>query len=261
MTDIDIDCENYKVSLSLGKESLYISVLNNVSYDLYSLDVNQLIFNDNRIKFSNLFNLIKAGLNKSDNGIYIKMETLTKIMNFKIDVNTDYITFSHTFELVKQESGSIDLKEIKKSIVLLNNKFSPLDEMLDKIWERNIQLPDIEKYKDLILCLDKEFKTFRPTEGNKTYYSHITSEPLISILVKYKGSVSQITNLPHLHSDNQYNPPKWVANGGSLIFQNGKLYDLVKDLKILLNYKKINIIYHEFDNKWYITFLILPYLG
>jgi len=39
------------------------------------------------------------------------------------------------------------------------------------------------------------------------------------------------------------------------------MYDLEKDLKNILNYKKINIIYHETDNKWWITFLNLPYMG
>jgi len=266
MTNIDIDYENYKVSLSLGSQSLNISVLNNVSYDLYSLDVNQLIFNDNRIKFSNLFNLIKAGLNKSDNSITVTIEILTKTMNFKLDVNNDYTTFNHTFELVKQESGSTDLKEIKKSIVLLNNKFSQLDEILNKIWERAVNPPNIEKYKDIILCLDKELndtlftKTFKLVESNKTYYIEITSKALISILIKYKGCVPPITNLPNLTWDTN-GSHKWVANGGSLIFTYGKLYDLDKELKILLNYKKLNIIYHEVDNKWWITFLNLPYLG
>ena len=87
MSNIDIDYENHKISLSLGSQSLNIRVLNNVSYDVYSLDINQLIFNDNRIKFSNLFNLIKAGLSKTDRTITITIETLTKIMKFKLDVN------------------------------------------------------------------------------------------------------------------------------------------------------------------------------
>jgi len=173
MSNIDIDYENYKVSLSLGEQSLNISVLNNVSYDLYSLDVNQLIFNDNRIKFSNLFNLIKAGLTKSDTSITLIIETLTNIMNFKLDVNNYYTTFNHTFELVKQENGSTDIKEIKKSIVLLNNIFEigvmDIKDIkksivllnnsfglgaLDRIWERVVYKSD--KYEDIIQSLEKE---------------------------------------------------------------------------------------------------------
>ena len=59
MSNIDIDYDNHKVSLSLGIEFLHLSVLNTISYDLYALDINQMIFNDKRITFQNLFNLIQ----------------------------------------------------------------------------------------------------------------------------------------------------------------------------------------------------------
>lgn len=265
MANIDIDYENHKVSLSLGTQSLNISVLNNVSYDLYSLDVNQLVFNDNRIKFSNLFNLMKAGLNKSDKTITVTIETLTKIMNFKLDVNNDYTTFNHTFELVKQESGSTDLKEIKKSIVLLNKSFGL--GALDRIWERVLKS---YKYEDVIQCLEKQLnedviKDFKIVEANKKYYFEIKSKLLISLLIKYKGLVITAGNYPEdgscIFNLTWNGSPGWYTNGNGLQFTNGKLYDLDKELKILLNYKKINIIYHELDNKWWITFLNLPYLG
>jgi len=266
MSNIDIDYENHKVSLSLGAQSLNISVLNNVSYDLYSLDVNQLIFNDNRIKFSNLFNLIKAGLNKSDDSITVTIETLVKTMNFKLDVNNDYTTFNHTFELVKQESGSVDLKDIKKSIVLLNKNLSPLD----KIWERACKIPNSEKFKDVIFCLEKELNEeaisyFKIVEANKKYYFEIKNKLLISLLMKYKGLVITAGNYPQ-DGSNSLNlvwngSPGWYTNGNGLQFTNGKMYDLDKELRLLLNYKKLNIIYHELDNKWWITFLNLPFIG
>jgi len=266
MSNIDIDFENYKVSLSLGKESLNISVLNNVSYDLYSLDINQLIFNDNRIKFSNLFNLIKAGLNKKDDSITVTIETLTKIMNFKLDVNNDYTTFNHTFELVKQESGSTDLKDIKKSIVLLNKNISPLD----KIWERACKISNVDKFKDVIYCLEKELSEdvineYKIVEGNKKDYFEIKSKLLIPLLEKYKGLAITGGNYPQDDSNSLYLnwdcSPGWKTNGNTLSFTNGKLYELNKELRKILNYKKLNIIYHEVDNKWWITFLCLPFIG
>ena len=75
MSNIDIDYNNHKVSLSLGIEFLHLSVLNTISYDLYALDINQMIFNDKRITFQNLYNLIVAGLKSTDKTISIELET------------------------------------------------------------------------------------------------------------------------------------------------------------------------------------------
>lgn len=272
MSNIDIDYENHKISLSLGSQSLNISVLNNVSYDLYSLDINQLIFNDNRIKFSNLFNLIKAGLNKTDNSITVTIETLTKIMNFKLDVNNDYTTFNHTFELVKQEGGSTDLKEIKKSIVLLNQNLNTSP--LDKIWTRaSFKKYDdlLLKYKDIIFCLEKELSEdvineFNIVEQNKKNYFEIKSKILITLLTKYRGPLVQRGHYPPENTciwNLTWNgSPGWYVNGGNTQnFNEGHVYDLSLELKKLVNIKKLNIIYHSIDNKWWITFLYLPYMG
>jgi hypothetical protein len=268
MSNIDIDYENHKISLSLGAQSLNISVLNNVSYDLYSLDVNQLIFNDNRIKFSNLFNLIKAGLNKSDKSISVTLVTLVKTMNFKLDVNNDYTTFSHTFELIKQENGTIDLKEIKKSIILLNKKMK--SSYLDNIWK--IALSKIDdaiylKYQDILSCLEKELNEdvineFKIVEGNKKNYFEIKSSILITFLAKYKGDVVQGGNYPS-DGTNSLNliwngNPGWNTKNSTQNFNNGQVYDLSLELKKILNNKKLNIIFHSKDNKWWITFLGLP---
>lgn len=272
MSNIDIDYENHKISLSLGSQSLNISVLNNVSYDVYSLDINQLIFNDNRIKFSNLFNLIKAGLSKTDRTITITIETLTKIMKFKLDVNNNYTTFNHTFELVKQESGSVDLKDIKKSIVLLNNSFGL--GALDRIWERVMKC---YKYEDVIQCLEKELnedviKGFGITEYNKNHYHEIKSHLLISLLNKYKGNI--IPQSSYFRIDYETTEPnsnrtsmnlswdgsQWSTNGNSLRIEKDKAYDVTIGLKTILNYKKINIIYDATKDKWWIIFLCLPYV-
>jgi hypothetical protein len=272
MSNIDIDYENHKVSLSLGAQSLHISVLNNVSYDVYSLDVNQLIFNDNRIKFSNLFNLIKAGLNKSDKSISVTLETNVKTMNFKLNVNNDYTTFNHTFELVKQESGSVDLKDIKKSIVLLNNSFGL--GALDRIWERVLKS---YKYEDIIQYLEKELnedviKGFGITNINCTTknYFEIKSKILIPLLNKYKGNIIPVGNYYRIdHETTATNRVSmnlscedsgYSANNGQLFIEKNKAYDLNIGLKTILNYKKINIIYDESKDKWWITFLCLPHI-
>jgi len=273
MSNIDIDYENHKISLSLGSQSLHISVLNNVSYDLYSLDVNQLIFNDNRIKFSNLFNLIKAGLNKSDKSISVTLVTLVKTMNFKLDVNNDYSTFNHTFELVKQESGSIDLKEIKKSIVLLNNSFGL--GALDRIWDRVLKS---YKYEDVIQCLEKELnedviKGFGITDINRTTknYYEIKSKILIPLLNKYKGNILPESDYYRIDYENNGTTNKvsmnlaisssgYYINNDQLLIPKGNAYDLNIGLKTILNFKKINIIYDATKDKWWITFLCLPYI-
>ncbi len=263
MSNIDIDYNNHKVSLSLGIEFLHLSVLNTISYDLYALDINQMIFNDKRITFQNLFNLIVAGLKGTDKTISIELETYSKTMKFKLNVDNNYTTFIHTFELIKQENGNTDLKEIKKSLVLLNKNLSPLD----KIWERASNIFNIDKYSSVISCLDREMneeviKEFKINEVRKKYYFEIKSKILITLLDKYKGIVVPGGNYPQ-DGSNSLNliwngSPGW--NAGTQ-FTNQKMYELEKDLRNILNYKKINIIYHETDNKWWITFLNLPYMG
>jgi hypothetical protein len=266
MSNIDIDYNNHKVSLSLGIEFLHLSVLNTISYDLYALDINQMIFNDKRITFQNLYNLIVAGLKGTDKTISIELETYSKTMKFKLNVNNDYTTFIHAFELIKQENGNTDLKEIKKSLVLLNKNLSPLD----KIWERASKIFNIDKYSSVISCLDREMneeviKGFQIVEANRKYYFEIKSKILITLLDKYKGVVVPGGRYP-LDGTNSLNltwesTPGWGANDNTLKFTNQKMYELEKDLRLILNYKKINIIYHEIDNKWWITFLNLPYMG
>lgn len=265
MSNIDIDYNNHKISLSLGIEFLHLSVLNTISYDLYALDINQMIFNDKRITFQNLYNLIVAGLKGADKTISIELETYSKTMKFKLNVNNDYTTFIHAFELIKQENGNTDLKEIKKSLVLLNKNLSPLD----KIWERASNIFNIDKYSSVISCLDKEMneeviKGFQIDEARRKDYFEIKSKILITLLDKYKGIVVPYGNYPKdgTHSLNlTWSGSGWHATRNTLHFINEKMYELEKDLKLILNYKKINIIYDAGDNKWWITFLNLPYMG
>ena len=264
MSNIDIDYDNHKVSLSLGIEFLHLSVLNTISYDLYALDINQMIFNDNRITFQNLFNLIVAGLKGTDKTISIELETYSKTMKFKLNVNNDYTTFIHTFELIKQENGNTDLKEIKKSLVLLNKNLSPLD----KIWERASNICNIDKYSSFISCLEREMneeviKGFKIDESNKKFYFEIKSNLLITLLDKYKGVVVPGGNYTKDRFNslnlNGWDQDGWLINNNAVRFKN--IYELEKDLRNILNYKKINIIYNEMNNKWWITFLYLPYVG
>ena len=265
MSNIDIDYNNHKVSLSLGIEFLHLSVLNTISYDLYALDINQMIFNDKRITFQNLFNLIVAGLKGTDKTISIELETYSKIMKFKLNVNNDYTTFTHTFELIKQENGNTDLKEIKKSLVLLNKNLSPLD----KIWERASKIYNIDKYSSIIFCLEREMneeviKGFQIDESRRKDYFEIKSKLLSTLLDKYKGVVVPGGNYPQDGSEClnlSWSSSGWYATRNTLHFINEKMYELEKDLKLILNYKKINIIYDAGDNKWWITFMYLPYMG
>jgi hypothetical protein len=224
-----------------------------------------MIFNDKRITFQNLFNLIVAGLKRTDKTISVELETYSKTMNFKLNVNNDYTTFIHTFELIKQENGNTDLKEIKKSLVLLNKNLSPLD----KIWERASNIFNIDKYSSFISCLEREMneeviKGFKIINTNRKHYFEIKSKLLITLLDKYKGVIVVGNSYP-TDGSNSLNliwngAPGWYTNDNSLQFTNQKMYELEKDLRNILNYKKINIIYHETDNKWWITFLNLPYM-
>ena len=265
MSNIDIDYNNHKVSLSLGTEFLHLSVLNTISYDLYALDINQMIFNDKRITFQNLFNLIVAGLKGTDKTISIELETYSKTMKFKLNVDNDYTTFIHTFELIKQENGNTDLKEIKKNLVLLNKNLSPLD----KIWERASNIFNIDKYSSVISCLEREMneeviKGFQISEGNRKDYFEIKSKLLNTLLNKYKGIKVPDGRYPKDGSNSLNLTWDGTSNGWmspNNYFRCQMMYELEKDLRIILNYKKINIIYHETDNKWWITFLNLPYMG
>ena len=83
-------------------------------------------------------------------------------------------------------------------------------------------------------------------------------------MTKDKGAVVQGGHYPPDGTNNLNliwnGSPGWYANGNGNTqnFNNGHVYDLSLELKKILNYKKLNIIYHDADNKWWITFLGLP---
>ena len=73
MTSYEGKYDKFKVSLSLGSDKLYISALDEVTYDFYDLDVTNMVFNNAHIKLSQLFHIIKKGLEKKDENIYLSM--------------------------------------------------------------------------------------------------------------------------------------------------------------------------------------------
>jgi hypothetical protein len=140
---------------------------------------------------------------------------------------------------------------------------------LDKIWERASNIFNIDKYSSVISCLEREMneeviKGFQIVEANRKDYFEIKSKLLITLLDKYKGVVVPAGDYPQNGSqclNLSWSGSGWYATRNTLHFINEKMYELEKDLRNILNYKKINIIYHETDNKWWITFLNLPYMG
>ena len=70
MTFYEGKYNKFKISLSLETDKLYISALDEVTHDLYDLDITKMIFNNDHLKLSQLFHIIKKGIEKNMN-IYI----------------------------------------------------------------------------------------------------------------------------------------------------------------------------------------------
>jgi len=261
MSHIDIEYENFKVYLSLSDKSILVSVLNIINYDLYSIEIDQLIFNN-----YNLFVLLISGFKKFNPDIDVKLEVIDKKLNMILNIKNENTNF---FELEKVDN---------KNLNIMNN-YNNINDGLDKIYDRAMKIPNKNKYLDVIYVLDTELTKevidgFNINNFNKKYYFEITNKNLINVLHYYKGAKVKRGNYPVdgknglnlfwkeciAFQPGIYNAgngcPGWFANSNNLVFSEGNMYELEGELKRLLNSKKINII--NGNKKWYITFLQLP---
>jgi glycogen synthase len=88
MSHIDIEYENFKVYLSLSDKSILVSILNIINYDLYSIEIDQLIFNN-----YNLFVLLISGFKKFNPDIEVKLEVIDKKLNMILNIKNENTNF------------------------------------------------------------------------------------------------------------------------------------------------------------------------
>lgn len=114
MTSYEGKYDKFKISLSLGTDKLYISALDEVTYDFYDLDVTNMIFNNDNIKLKQLFNIIKDGLQTTNTKLTLELSN--KCIKLTVFFESTYFSLNHTFELVKQLTETTGTKELKKEL-------------------------------------------------------------------------------------------------------------------------------------------------
>jgi hypothetical protein len=143
MTSYEGKYDKFKISLSLGTDKLYISALDEVTYDLYDLDVTKIIFNNDHIKLSQLFHIIKKGIEKKDENIHLSLEQANKLVKLNYKIENDYFSLDQTFELVKQITEATSTKELKKELFELKKECSKLKEHVNEINNKNTKKDSI----------------------------------------------------------------------------------------------------------------------
>jgi hypothetical protein len=101
MTFYEGKYNKFKISLSLETDKLYISALDEVTHDLYDLDITKMIFNNDHLKLSQLFHIIKKGIEKKYEYIYISLEQANKLVKLNYKIENDYFSLNQTFELTQ----------------------------------------------------------------------------------------------------------------------------------------------------------------
>lgn len=142
MSSFEIQFNGYTIALSLSIKSLYISALNVVNYDFYCLDIDKVVFNNDNISFTQLFNIIRNGLMLKNN-IKIDIKLMTNKLNLSVFMNNDFVLLDRVFELVKQNNQNTSTIELKKQIYKLNTEIVELKRMLNICDEQNIKYPRI----------------------------------------------------------------------------------------------------------------------
>ncbi len=157
MTTYTQDYEGYNVSLSLNTDSLYIKLLNLTTFEIYDLDIDSKIHNNDKVNYENLFNLFKTATKKDDPKITIDINCKGNILLVELDIDNPFVTFNKIFELSKQTEKDINLKELKKEIYNLNiiinndpnnirNKINRYKQLQDGKWgTRTIILQELNK--------------------------------------------------------------------------------------------------------------------
>ena len=140
MTSYEGKYDKFKISLSLGTYKIYISALDEVTYDLYDLDVTNMIFNNPHIKLSQLFHIIKKGVEKKDENIHLTLEQANKLVKLNYKIENDYFSMNQTFELVKQITEATGTKELKKELFELKKDYSKLKELVNELDDNVLEI-------------------------------------------------------------------------------------------------------------------------
>jgi hypothetical protein len=155
MTSYEGKYDKFKISLSLGTDKLYISALDEVTYDLYDLDVTNMIFNNPHIKLSQLFHIIKKGVEKKDENIHLTLEQANKLVKLNYKIENDYFSLNQTFELVKQITEATSTKELKKELFELKKDYSKLKELVNELDDNVLEIDNKYTKKDSIIPVIK----------------------------------------------------------------------------------------------------------
>jgi len=144
MTSYEGKYDKFKVSLSLGTDKLYISALDEVTYDFYDLDVTNMIFNNDNIKLKQLFNIIRDGFNTINN-TKLNLELSNKCVKLTVLLESTYFSLNHTFELAKQLTETTGTRELKKELFELRKLYELLKKEIHQKALENTSKHDLYK--------------------------------------------------------------------------------------------------------------------
>jgi hypothetical protein len=257
MTSYEGKYEKFKISLSLGTDKLYISALDEVTYDLYDLDVTKIIFNNDHIKLSQLFHIIKKGIEKKDENIHLSLEQANKLVKLNYKIENDYFSLNQTFELVKQLTEATSTKELKKELFELKKDYSKLKELVNELVDNVLEIDNKYTKKDSIIPVikikidedevEKKYKWF--LDFLKTL---ITENPLLSYVYKEinipDNTIDGKTPLKNLEWDHLTFGHNWNQN--KIVQQ----YCPDKNLYIYLRKRNINI-WKDQNNNMYFAYM------
>jgi hypothetical protein len=150
MTSYEGKYDKFKISLSLGSDKLYISALDEVTYDFYDLDITNMIFNNDNIKLSQLFTIIKEGFQQANQNNKISITLCNKFVKINVIFESTYFSLNNTFELVKQLTETSSTKELKKELFELRKSYELIkkeihQKSLDNISKIDLYRQDINR--------------------------------------------------------------------------------------------------------------------
>jgi len=257
MTSYEGKYDKFKVSLSLATDKLYISALDEVTYDLYDLDVTKIIFNNDHIKLSQLFHIIKKGLEKKDENIYLSLEQANKLVKLRYKIENDYFSLDQTFELVKQITEATSTKELKKELFELKKDYSKLKELVNELDDNVLEIDNKYTKKDPIIPVIKIKIDEDEVEKNYKWFLDY-----LKTLIKENPSITETykeISIPNntIEGKTPINNLGWTLIvlghnwNGNLIYQQ---YSPDKNLYIYLRKRNINI-WKDQNNNMYFAYM------
>jgi hypothetical protein len=199
--------DNFKILLSLSTDKLYISVLDEVIYDLYDLNISSITFNNNNIKINQLFNIIKKAIDNDDNSAKIQIEISRQYLKLKVLFEHDYFIFNEQFYLLKQINETGLTKELTKSYLQLQKTQLELKKKLIQIETKNRKIDSIIPV--IKITIDED-------EIEKKYNWFLN---YLKTLIQVNPSVSEIL-IPKVIPNN-------LIEGKNLLNDLGWHYDIV----------------------------------